>query len=269
MILRLKVLISYQHSSILDLTCHIFLINIHILDKSRFSMMVSLCKYLVQVNDQTLIATSLSCHNMCVMCLCRLERYQQAQLVDFKDFDDKMNEYYQNQDQETIFSWGNLGPSVPVAMKEIRTAFGKCFFLHNKANATLEQKIQGWKIYLHSNRSDKDIIWQVYLGYHGLEYPTFSDLGTHERFLLRPRTETFISFSLTHDTTLPYRGYFQQKKFCSEGDMYETIACIKKCFLDQNNVCNYASTLIDILDILLIYIFIYFACFSSIAPRLG
>ena len=180
-----------------------------------------------------------------------------------------MNEYYQNQDQETIFSWGNLGPSVPVAIKEIRTAFGKCFFLHNKANATLEQKIQGWKIYLHSNRSDKDIIWQVYLGYHGLEYPTFSDLGTHERFLLRPRTETFISFSLTHDTTLPYRGYFQQKKFCSEGDMYETIACIKKCFLDQNNVCNYASTLIDILDILLIYIFIYFNCFSSIAPRLG
>ena len=157
-----------------------------------------------------------------------------------------MYEYYQNQDQETNYSAFTLGAAVPVAIKEIRTAFGKCFFLHSKANATLEQKIQGWKIYLHSNRSNKDIIWQVYLGYHGLEYPTFSDLGTHERFLLRPRTETFISFSLTHDTTLPYRGYFQQKKYCSEGDMYETIACTKKCFLDQNNVCNYTSALIDI-----------------------
>merc|ERR1712117_442986 len=57
-----------------------------------------------------------------------LERYQQAQLVDFKEFDDKMNEYYQNQDQETNYSAFTLGAAVPVALKEIRTAFGKCFF---------------------------------------------------------------------------------------------------------------------------------------------
>ena len=167
-----------------------------------------------------------------------MEKYQQAKLVEFKDFDDKMNDYYKNQDQETNYSLFTLGAAVPVAIKEIRTAFGKCFFLHSKANATLEQKIQGWKIYLHSSRSEKDIVWQVYLGYHGLEYPTFSDIGTHERFLLRPRTETFVSFSLNTEKTLPYRGYFQQKKFCSEEDMFETIACNKKCFLDQNNVCT-------------------------------
>ena len=169
----------------------------------------------------------------------RLEKYQLAEFVDLKDFDEKMREYFQNQDQEINYSSFQVGALVPVAIKEIRTAFGKCFFLHSKQNATLEQKIQGWKIYLHSNRSDKDIVWQVYLGYHGLEYPTFSDLGTHERFLLRPRTETFVSFSLNTEKTLPYRGYFQPKKFCSEGDMFETIACTKKCFLDQNKVFIY------------------------------
>ena len=173
-----------------------------------------------------------------------MEKYHQAQLVEFKDFDVKLKEYYQNQDQEINFSSFILGATVPVAIREIRTAFGKCFFLHNKQNATLEQKIQGWKIYLHANRSDKDIVWQVYPGYHGLEYPTFSNLGTHKRFILRPRTETFISFSLTHETALPYRGYFQYEKFCSEGDIYETIACHKKCFLDQYKV--YAITFIDI-----------------------
>ena len=172
------------------------------------------------------------------ICFCRLERYQQAKLVEFRDFKEKMIDYFRDQHKEVNYSMGEYGAKVPVAIKEIRTAFGKCFFLSNQQNATREQKIQGWKIYLHSNTSnDMDIVWQVYPGYHGLEYPTFSNLPTHKRFLLRPRTETFISFSLTHETALPYRGYFQQKKFCSEGDIFETIACNKKCFLDQHKVC--------------------------------
>ena len=125
---------------------------------------------------------------------------------------------------------------VPVALKEINTAFGKCFFLHNKMNATTEQKIQGWNIHLNSIQSSFDIVWQVYLGLHGLQYPTYSDLGTHEMFILQPKTDTFVSFSLEDDMDLQYRGYFEGTKYCTDDDIFSTVDCTKKCFLNHLNV---------------------------------
>ena len=93
-----------------------------------------------------------------------------------------MVKFYQMQADDS-----NRIVSIPVGFKEIRTVFGKCFFLLNKQNATTEQKIQGWNIVMNSNQSNFDIVWQVYLGYHGLEYPTYADMGTHVRHVLRPR----------------------------------------------------------------------------------
>ena len=156
----------------------------------------------------------------------------QTEFVELTDHEQKLNDFMVKDKPYA----GLLNYPAPVGFKEIKTVFGTCFFLHNKQYATTEQKIQGWKIFLNSNLTNKDIVWQVYLGHHGLEYPTLSDAVTHERFLLRPRTETFISFARGHDIMLPHRGYFQPRKYCSENDMFETITCSKKCFLEFLNV---------------------------------
>ena len=173
----------------------------------------------------------------------RLEKFLiQTEFVELNNYEQKLKDF---KVKDKPYA-GLVNYPAPVGFKEIKTVFGKCFFLHNKQYATTEQKIQGWKIYLNSNLTNKDIVWQVYLGYHGLEYPTFSDVVTHEKFLLRPRTETFINYALGHDIMLPHRGYFQQRQFCSENDMFETITCSKECFLESHNV---SKTKVSILKV--------------------
>jgi len=158
-----------------------------------------------------------------------LDRLNAATFVDYNDFEESMEHFLDHTDPDKH-------TPVPVALKEINTAFGKCFFLHNKMNATTEQKIQGWNIQLNSVQSSYEIVWQVYLGLNGLEYPTYSDLGTHDMFILQPKTDTFVSFSVEHDMDLIYRGYFDGTKYCIHEDIFSTIECKKKCFLNHLNV---------------------------------
>ena len=159
----------------------------------------------------------------------RLDRLNAATFVDYNDFEESMEHFLDHTDPDKH-------TPVPVALKEINTAFGKCFFLHNKMNATTEQKIQGWNIQLNSVQSSYEIVWQVYLGLNGLEYPTYSDLGTHDMFILQPKTDTFVSFSIEHDIDLKNRGYFEGTNYCSDEDIFSTVNCTKKCFLNHLNV---------------------------------
>ena len=165
----------------------------------------------------------------------RLDRLNAATFVDYNDFEESMEHFLDHTDPDKH-------TPVPVALKEINTAFGKCFFLHNKMNATTEQKIQGWNIQLNSVQSSYEIVWQVYLGLNGLEYPTYSDLGTHDMFILQPNSDTFVSFSVEQDMDLIHRGYFDGTKYCIHKDIFSTIECKKKCFLKHLNViilnCN-------------------------------
>ena len=48
---------------------------------------------------------------------------------------------YKEEKERSTGAW----PDVPIAMKEISTVFGKCFFLSTEELATVEQKFQGKK----------------------------------------------------------------------------------------------------------------------------
>ena len=48
-------------------------------------------------------------------------------------------QYYKEEKERSTGTW----PDIPIAMKEISTVFGKCFFLSTEESATVEQKFQG------------------------------------------------------------------------------------------------------------------------------
>ena len=50
-------------------------------------------------------------------------------------------QYYKEKKERIKGTW----PDVPIAMKEVSTVFGKCFFLSTEELATVEQKFQGKK----------------------------------------------------------------------------------------------------------------------------
>ena len=122
----------------------------------------------------------------------------------------------------------------PIIFKEINTPIGKCFYLYTKETATTEQKFQGWIFGLKSDVDGEDLYWEVYIGYNGIPYPTYSMSISHEMIQLKPRSETFVVFSMDQDTILSKHGWFQSKQFCSEeASNADSIACYKRCLLDH------------------------------------
>ena len=82
----------------------------------------------------------------------------------------------------------------------------------------------------------EDLYWEVYIGYNGVPHPTYSMSISHEMIQLKPRTETFVVFSVEQDTILPRHGWFQNRKYCSdEASNTDSIACYKKCILDYKD----------------------------------
>ena len=52
---------------------------------------------------------------------------------------------------------------------------------------------------------------------------------------LKPRTDTFVVFSLEHNTILAKHGIFQNKQYCDEDTRNaDSVNCYKKCLLDKN-----------------------------------
>ena len=123
----------------------------------------------------------------------------------------------------------------PIIFKEIKIPIGKCFYLYTEEKATTEQKFQGWTIEMKSDVDGEDLYWEVYIGYNGIPHPTYSMSISHEMFQLKPRSETFVVFSLEQDTVLSKHGWFQSKQYCSaEASNIESIACFKACLLDHH-----------------------------------
>ena len=82
--------------------------------------------------------------------------------------------------------------------------------------------------------NDEELFWEVYIGYNSVPYPTYSMSISHEMIQLKPRTETFVVFSVDQDTILSKHGWFQSKQFCSEeASNADSIACYKRCLLDH------------------------------------
>ena len=96
--------------------------------------------------------------------------------------------------------------------------------------------ITGWKISLVSKFHDEPIVWDMFTGYHGLEYPTYSPSLTHEIYSLNPDTETFITFRKERDIILSKRGDFQSEIYCKDYEYHDAISCYKNCFLDESKV---------------------------------
>ena len=60
---------------------------------------------------------------------------------------------------------------------------------------------------------------------------------SHEMIQLKPRTDTFVVFSLEHNTILAKHGIFQNKQYCNEdATNTDSVNCYKKCLLDKNDV---------------------------------
>ena len=58
---------------------------------------------------------------------------------------------------------------------------------------------------------------------------------SHEMIQLKPRTDTFVVFSLEHNTILAKHGIFQNKQYCDEdAKNADSVNCYKKCLLDKN-----------------------------------
>ena len=88
---------------------------------------------------------------------------------------------------------------------------------------------------MESDVNDKELYWEVYIGYNGVPHPTYSMSISHEMIQLKPRTETFVVFSVEHNTVLSKHGWFENKQYCSdEASNADSIACYKKCLLDHS-----------------------------------
>ena len=84
--------------------------------------------------------------------------------------------------------------------------------------------------------NDEELFWEVYIGYNSVPYPTYSMSISHEMIQLKPRTETFVVFSIEHNTILSKHGIFQSKQYCDEGaSNADSVMCYKKCLLDKND----------------------------------
>ena len=87
---------------------------------------------------------------------------------------------------------------------------------------------------MRSELDEEELYWEVYAGYYGVPYPTYSISISHERFTLKPKTDNFISFAVEKDTILNKRGLFYNKQYCSLDASYtDSITCYKKCLLDN------------------------------------
>ena len=65
--------------------------------------------------------------------------YGTTKTVSLINYTEEVQQYKEEKERST--RW----PDVPIAMKEISTVFGKCFFLSTQELATIEQKFQGKK----------------------------------------------------------------------------------------------------------------------------
>ena len=77
----------------------------------------------------------------------------------------------------------------------------------------------------------------MFIGPPNIEYPTYSPTIKHDYFTIQPNTDTFITFSLEHNTVLAKRGIFQPREYCSETlTLEDSVTCYKKCYLQKMNV---------------------------------
>ena len=87
---------------------------------------------------------------------------------------------------------------------------------------------------MRSELDNEELYWEVYAGYSGVPYPTYSLSISHDRFTLKPKTDNFISFAVEKDTILDKHGVFSSTKYCSLYASYaDSIKCYKECLLNH------------------------------------
>ena len=102
-------------------------------------------------------------------------------------------------------------------------------------------------IELSSTINGEDLEWQVFIGPPNIEYPTYSPTIKHDYFTIQPYTDTFITFSLEHNTILAKRGFFQPKQYCSETvTLEDSVTCYKKCYLQKSNVIRWILNIFNL-----------------------